>query len=93
MPDSFDGFCTLWPDADPGGRMKGMRPPTSHFLKCFQCIQFFHNLQTLRQQYASRTHNQKCASEMHHRLFGKAFRIRVKIFNQIGLKIIQKALK
>ena len=24
MPDSFDGFCSLWPGADPGGRMRGM---------------------------------------------------------------------
>ena len=23
MPDSFDGLCSLWPGADPGGRMKG----------------------------------------------------------------------
>ena len=28
MPDSFDGFCSLWPGADLGGRMMGMPPPT-----------------------------------------------------------------
>ena len=27
MPDSFDGFCSLWPEADPGGRMRGVHPP------------------------------------------------------------------
>ena len=37
MPDSFDGFCSLWPGADPGGRigMRGMHPLTSHLKKCF----------------------------------------------------------
>ena len=35
MPNSFDGFCSLWLEADPGGRMWVMHPPTGHFQKNF----------------------------------------------------------
>ena len=35
MLDFFDGFSSLWPGADPGGRMRSMHPPMSHFQKCF----------------------------------------------------------
>ena len=48
MPDPFDSFRSLWPGADPGGKMRGMHPPTRHFQKCFKCIQFFHNFESLR---------------------------------------------
>ena len=35
MSDSFDGFGSISPGADPGGRMRGMHSPISHFQKCF----------------------------------------------------------
>ena len=31
MPDSFDDFCSLWPEY----RMRGMHLPTSHFKNVF----------------------------------------------------------
>ena len=31
-----------------GGRMRDMHPPTSHFQKCFWCIQFFCNFEPLQ---------------------------------------------
>ena len=42
MPDSFDGFCGLWPGADPGGEMRGMHSPLAFFRNVFDaCIQFY----------------------------------------------------
>ena len=67
-----------------GSRMKSMHPSASHFQKCFRCINFFiiNKLFDSNNPYALSTHIQKCASKMYHRLFGKALRIRNKIFKQ-----------
>ena len=44
MPDSFEVFCSLWPEADPGGRMKGMQLcilPPAIFKNFFDVYNFF----------------------------------------------------
>ena len=48
MLDFFDGFCGLWPGADPGGRMRGMRSPPASFENVFDVYNFFHNFEPLR---------------------------------------------
>ena len=35
MPDSFDGFCSLSPEADVEGRMRGMHYPLAIFKNVF----------------------------------------------------------
>ena len=62
MPDSFDGFCSLWPGADlEGGRMRGMPPPTSRFGNVFDVHNFFIILSFLdsNMSYALSTHKLK----------------------------------
>ena len=41
MPDYFDGFCSLWPGANPGGYMRGMHPPLVIFKNVFDVHNFF----------------------------------------------------
>ena len=69
MPDSFDGFCSLWRGANPGVRMRGMHLPTSHFQNAFNV----HNFSMVLNLFGSNKiiltpgmHNQKCADKMHH---------------------------
>ena len=87
MPDSFDGFCSSWPGADPGaeeGRMRGMHSPTSHFQKCldvglynFSIISnFFDSNQPCALSTVIENVRTKCI------MFGEALRIRVKKFKQ-----------
>ena len=42
MPDSFDNFCSLWPGADQGDKMRerGMHPLTIHFKNAFNVFNF-----------------------------------------------------
>ena len=35
MPDSLDSFCSLWPGADPGGKMRGMHFSAAIFKNVF----------------------------------------------------------
>ena len=66
MPDSFDGFRSLWPGADPGGRMRGMHPSTSHFQNFFDVYNLSIISNLFDSTYALSTHNRKCAKKMHH---------------------------
>ena len=53
MPDSFDGFCSLWPEADPGEyRMRGMHPPPAIFENAFDVYNFFIILNLFDSKYA-----------------------------------------
>ena len=40
MPDSFDGFCSLWPGADPEGRVRGMLSSPAIFKNAFDVYNF-----------------------------------------------------
>ena len=40
MLDSFDGFCSLWPGADLGGRMRSMHPQPAIFKNVFNVYNF-----------------------------------------------------
>ena len=40
MPDSFDGFCSLWPGANLGNRIRGMHPPPAIFKNVFDVHNF-----------------------------------------------------
>ena len=66
MPDSFDGFRSLWPGADSGGRMRDMHPLISHFQKRFDVYYFsiISNLFDSNEPYVLSTHNQKCGNKM-----------------------------
>ena len=68
MPDSFDGFCSLWPGAGPEGRMRGMHPPPAIFENVFNVYNFsiISNLFDSGNPLALSTHNRKCANKLHH---------------------------
>ena len=96
MPDSFAGFCSLWPGADTGGYwVRGMHPPTSYFQKCFDVYDFsiISNLFDSYKPCVLSTRNlienvgTKCI------IFGDALRIRVKKFQQNLPENYSKALK
>ena len=60
MPDSFDGFWSLWPEAHPGGRMRDMHPPPIIFRNVFDVYNYFAiilNLCDSDKPYALSTHN------------------------------------
>ena len=61
MPDSFDGFCSLWPGADVGGRMRGMHPPPAILKNVFDAYNFSitSNLFGSNKPHALSTHNRK----------------------------------
>ena len=87
MPDSFDGFCSSWPGADPGaeeGRMRGMHSPTSHFQKCLDVglynFSIISNLFDCNQPCALSTVIENVRTKCI--IFGEALRIRVKKFKQ-----------
>ena len=40
MPDSFDGFCSIWPEADSVGRMRVCIHPTAIFKNVFDVYNF-----------------------------------------------------
>ena len=94
MPDSFDSFCSIWPGADPGGRMKGMHPPINHFQHFFDVgytnfPQFRTSLRAISLTlYARIIENvrTKCF------VFAEALRIMVKKFKPNLRAIIKKAL-
>ena len=82
MPGSFDGFCSLWPRADPGGRMRGSLCilPSAIFKNVFDAYNFsiILNLFDSDKPKASIIENvrTKCI------IFGEVLRIRVKKFKQ-----------
>ena len=85
-----DGFCCLWPETDPGGRM---RDPPASFKHVFDVYNFsiISNIFDSDKPYALSTYNRKCANKMHH--IWRSTQIRVKKLNKICVKIIQNALK
>ena len=40
IPDSFDGFCSLWPGTDPGRRMRGILLPPAIVKNVFDVHNF-----------------------------------------------------
>ena len=70
MPDSFDDFCSLWPGADSGGKMRGMQLcilSPAIFKNAFDVYNFFIISNLFDSiSLALSTHNGKCASETHH---------------------------
>ena len=40
MPVSFDGFCSLWPEADLGVRMRRIHTPPAIFTNVFDVYNF-----------------------------------------------------
>ena len=83
MPDSFDGFHSLWLEAVPGGvGLKVCIHAPAIFKNVFDVKNFsiISKLFDSITPYASSTHNRKYATKMHH--FGKGFRIRVKKLKQ-----------
>ena len=78
---------------DPGGRMRGMHPPTSRFQKCFDAYNFsvISNFFDSDKLYALSTHNRKCAKKMQH--IWRSTRNWGQKLNEICLKITQKAPK
>ena len=77
-PDSFDGFCSLWP----GARMRGMHSPTSHFENVFDVYNFsiISNLFHSNKPYAFSTYLENVRTKCI--IFDEAPRIRVKKFEQ-----------
>ena len=78
MPGSFDGFCSLWP----GGKMRGMHPPTSHFENVFDVYNFsiISILFYSYKPYAFSTYIENVQTKCI--VFGEALKIRVKRFKQ-----------
>ena len=73
MPDFYDDFCSLWP----GGRMRGMHPPTSHFENVFDV----YNFSLISNLFHSKTYTFSTDIENVRTdciTFGKALRVRVK---------------
>ena len=73
MPDSFDGFCSLWPGVDNEGvRMRDSLCilPTDIFKNVFDVglyiFSIILNLFDSNKPYALSTHNRICANKMHH---------------------------
>ena len=73
MPDSFDGFCSLWPGVD--NERDKMRDslcilPTDIFKNVFDVglyiFSIISNLFNSNKPYALSTHNRICANKMHH---------------------------
>ena len=81
MPDSFDGFCSLWPGADAGSRMRVRNHPSTIFENVFDVNNFsiISNLFDSDKPYALTFENVRTKRI----LFGEALRIRVKRFQQI----------
>ena len=70
MPDSFDGFRSLWPGADLRGRIRGIciHPPAifKNVFDVYSFSKFQRFLFDSNKPYALSTHKQKCANKMHH---------------------------
>ena len=91
MSDSFDGFCSLWPGADPGDRMGVCILLSAIFKNVCDVykLSIISDLFDSDKSYARIIENvrTKCI------VFGKVLRIRVKKFKQNLHVIIQKALE
>ena len=87
MPDYFEGFCSLWPGANPEGYdeeyanyASSHQPFSKMFLMHTNNFSIISNLFNSYKPYALSTHNQQRANKMYHTVFGEALRIRVKKF-------------
>ena len=89
MPGSFDGFCSLWPVANPRVRMRGMHPDIFKIVFDIYNFSITLNLFDSDKPYALSTHNRKRARQylVKHSESGS------KNLNKICLRIIQKALQ
>ena len=65
MPDSFDGFCSLWPGADPVNRMRVCIRLLDIFKIVLDVYNFFiiSNRFDSNKPYALSTHNLKSANK------------------------------